>query len=127
MLGTVTLAGFGYLAWALSQHGNNDNFSPCLFKNVTGIACPSCGSTRSVISIIKGNVGDAAYINPLGFVIAALMLLIPVWLAYDIVLGKDSLYRSYGRFEKTMQVKWIAIVLIILIIANWIWNITKGL
>jgi hypothetical protein len=128
LLGAAITGGYMYLAWALAQHEEeHSTFSPCLFKNVTGIACPSCGSTRSVLSIINGNFTDALLINPLGFVVAAIMLTLPVWLLYDMALKKDTLLQAYKKFEKTLQIKWIAITLILLIIANWIWNITKGL
>lgn len=127
LLTTAILAGYGYLAWALSKYAEHSDFTPCLFKNITGIPCPSCGSTRSVLSLVKGNFFNAILINPLGVIIAVSMLLLPLWLLYDLILKKDTLYINYKLFEKTVQVKWVAVILITLIIANWIWNINKGL
>lgn len=127
LLGIAITAGYDYLIWSYNRHEEHNSITPCLFKNATGIACPSCGSTRSVLSIINGNFTDAVLINPLGFVIALLMLVLPAWLLYDLALKKDTLYTAYKKFERTLRVKWIAITLITLILANWIWNITKGL
>ena len=80
LLGTAITAGYAYLTWIYTGQLAHRDITPCLFKNATGIACPSCGTTRSAVSIINGKFTDAALINPLGFVIAALMLLLPLWL-----------------------------------------------
>ena len=127
LLSLGLIAGYGWLAWASSQTVQHDGFTPCLFKNATGIACPSCGSTRSVLLLTKGNFTEAILLNPLGLVMAVLMTVFPFWLLYDIILKKDTLYNSYKKFENTLRIKWVAITLIILIILNWAWNIQKGL
>lgn len=98
----------------------------CLFKMVTGIPCPSCGSTRSVIYLLKGNWLQGFYINPLGIIVLLFMLVVPFWLLYDIAVGKDGLFRAYKYAEKILRTKW-SIPLIILLILNWIWSINKGL
>jgi len=120
-------AGYCWLAWSLWLHKTHNDFTPCLFKNATGIACPSCGSTRSVLEITQGSFTEALLTNPLGYVIAVILLIFPIWLLYDIILNKDSLHKSYIWFEKTLKIKSIALVLIILVLANWAWNIYKGL
>jgi len=55
------------------------------------------------------------------------MVVFPFWLISDIILKKDSLYNSYIKTEKFLQKKYIAIPLIVLILANWVWNIFKDL
>jgi len=121
------LAGYSWLAWSL-WHGQTQNaFTPCPIKNITGIPCPSCGSTRSLTALAKGHFTEALLINPLGLLAAAVMLTVPLWLLYDITFTKDTLYKSFKDFENTLKIKWVAISLIILVLANWIWNIYKGL
>ncbi|RYJ42928.1 DUF2752 domain-containing protein [Flavobacterium beibuense] len=127
ILVTVFTAGYFYTAWSILHIHQNNNLTFCPVKNITGIACPSCGSTRSIIEISKGNFYDALLLNPFGYIIAAGLLVLPLWLLYDILFKKDSLYKSYLRFEKTLRIKWVAIILILLTIANWGWNICKGL
>lgn len=127
ILGLGILAGYGWVLWFTYHRILNHNFTPCIFKNVTGIACPSCGSTRSVLLLSHGNFTDALLLNPLGVFMAAIMLIAPFWLLYDVTLKKDTLYTSYKKFEKIVQIKWVAITLIILILINWAWNIQKGL
>ena len=127
ILGLGILAGYGWVLWFTYHRILNHNFTPCIFKNVTGIACPSCGSTRSVLLLSHGNFTDALLLNPLGVFMAAIMLIAPFWLLYDVTLKKDTLYTSYKKFEKIVQIKWVDITLIILILINWAWNIQKGL
>lgn len=37
----------------------------CLFRRVTGLPCPSCGMTRSYISLFRGDIGNAFFMHPL--------------------------------------------------------------
>jgi hypothetical protein len=48
----------------------------CLFKQVTGFACPACGTTRSVVELTHGNVINGLAINPLG--VLALIFMVSV-------------------------------------------------
>jgi len=92
----------------------------CLFKRVTHIPCPSCGSTRSVLSIIHGDFLQAFYINPLGIIIAGIMLITPVWVLFDIITRKKTLYDFYIRIETLLKKPGIAIPFILLVLINWI-------
>ncbi len=98
----------------------------CVFRIVTGIPCPACGSTRAVVSIFKGDFYEAMYTNPLGFLIAFAMLILPFWLITDTILKKDSLFKFYLWFEKFILKKNVMIIVILLILANWGWNIYKS-
>ncbi|WP_158524860.1 DUF2752 domain-containing protein [Mesonia sp. K7] len=119
----------GY-TWLISQFFIAENLktnSVCLFKNITDIPCPSCGSTRSILEILKGNFLEALYINPLGFLGFAVLIIIPLWLLFDVLQKKHTLYLVFLRLEKNIKKTPIAIILILLIITNWIWNIAKNL
>ncbi len=90
--------------------------------------CPSCGTTRAVMAIVKGRFNEAAYINPLGFLAAAAMAVLPFWLLYDLLLHKDTLIVRYKKAEDRIKGSKIIIALAAcLMLANWIWNIYKGL
>lgn len=90
--------------------------------------CPSCGITRAILLFINGNVGEALWVNPLGVLLFPLLVLIPVWIIYDMVLKKNSFATAYRRAEQHVSTKkGIYLPLIAIIIMNWIWNITKGI
>lgn len=120
-------AGYAYMAWQLHNSKQHYAFTPCIIKNTTGIACPSCGTTRAIAALAQGNIAQALYINPFGFIVAAVMLIIPLWLVYDVASKKNTLHTAYLNTEKALTKKWIALPLILLVLANWAWNISKGL
>jgi hypothetical protein len=99
----------------------------CLFKRIADIPCPSCGATRSVVSLIHGDLIKALYINPLGLVVAGVMLLTPFWLLADLVTKRESLLNVFRHTERLLKKPGVAIPLVLLLVINWIWNIAKEL
>ena len=100
-------------------------FSVCLFRNVTGIPCPSCGTTHSVMSITKGDFGQALNENILGFPVSIMLVLFPVWILWDLIRNKESFYQFYLRSEFLLRKKWVAWSALVLLLANWGWNILR--
>ena len=128
ILAAACAAGYTWLLLTYYRNiSNESDFGVCLFKQVTGIPCPSCGSTRSVLSLLRGDFAGALFWNPFGILIMLILIISPAWMIYDIVLRKESLYIFYNRSEQFFKRKWIAIPAIILVLLNWIWNIYKGL
>jgi hypothetical protein len=115
-----------YLNINLSPDVNNIG-GVCFIKHVTGIPCPSCGSTRSVLSLIHGNIAEALYWNPIGLILILILIITPFWILFDIILSKESLLKAYIKAEQKIKNYKIAIPLIALVIINWIWNIKKDL
>lgn len=121
------VAGYIWLNYSIiSKETEHKSVEVCLIKHVTNIPCPSCGSTRSIISLTKGNFVEAFYLNPIGYIIALIMLIAPIWIIADIILRKNSLFVCYQKIESHLRKPKYAIPLILLVIINWIWNITKG-
>jgi len=129
ILATATVAGYSWLVFKILNGSfySESSYSGCLIKTVTGMPCPSCGSTRSVGSLLQGHIIEALYWNPFGIILSILMLIIPIWLTYDLMMRKSSLYNFYKKAEVFIRQPKVAIPLIILVILNWIWNINKGL
>jgi hypothetical protein len=48
-------------------------FVACPFRLITGIPCPGCGMTHSLLSIVQGNIWDAACYNPFSFFLVFLL------------------------------------------------------
>jgi len=55
------------------------------------------------------------------------MLLAPLWIIVDIAAKKNTLFTFYQKTETYLKRPQLAIPLVIIVIINWIWNITKGL
>jgi len=47
----------------------------CPFKAITGVACPGCGMTRAMLSLIDGRPGDAVLYNPFCFFLLFILVL----------------------------------------------------
>ncbi len=122
-------AGYSWLFFSLHHQYQiqNNELTVCFFKNVTDIPCPSCGTTRAVLKIANGNFLDSILLNPFGILVALIMLVCPIWITFDCIFKKDTFYQFYKNAELFLRKKIIAIPLIVLIIANWIWNINKNL
>jgi len=122
------LAGYGWVLFARQQHVRPDNgLELCFTKRLTGIPCPSCGSTRSVIALTEGDITAPFRLNPLGYVIAFFLVVTPFWILADLIRNADSLFNVYQKTEQLIRRRWIAVTLIVLLAMNWIWTIIKGL
>ena len=122
------IAGYIWLYFSISENLTEDKLvKSCLLKHVTNIPCPSCGSTRSVISLSRGDFIKALNFNPLGYFIAIIMLIVPIWITIDTIKRTNTLFDLYQKMEIYLKKPRIVIPLILLIVINWIWNITKGL
>ena len=119
------LGAYAWIGYQLHGRSNMQDETVCMIKNVTGIPCPSCGASRSVLSIIDGQFVEAASWNPVGYLLIALLAICPFWIFMDILFAKDSFLRFYSKTEKYIRNKWVAIPLIAFVAANWIWNILK--
>jgi hypothetical protein len=127
ILSLLALGSYAWIGYHLRTH-SHDAGTLCLFKSATGIPCPSCGITRSVLLLAQGDVMQALWINPLGIIAGLLLIIIPVWIIMDIIRNRLSLLAVYTRSEEVIRSqKLIYIPLIALMALNWIWNITKGL
>lgn len=127
MLLAACSAGYAWLYFSSTFFFPKENsLTICLFKSATSIPCPSCGATRSVSSIIKGNFFDALVLNPLGYIVGLALIIIPIWILKDAILNSNSLFDFYHKMELRLRQPIYAVPLVLLILINWIWNINKG-
>ena len=127
VLGFGCIVAYGWILYAANLAHGESAFSPCFFKNITGIACPSCGTTRAVIMLLQGNFQQSVLLNPFGILAAILLIIFPIWLIVDILTKKASLFNFFKTAERVVRTKYVAAILITLVAANWIWNIQKNL
>jgi hypothetical protein len=117
-------AGFIYLLYQL-YYPESSEYSVCIIKNISGFPCPSCGATRAVQLVFKGDFIASVLTNPFGIIVSGILILLPFWIVIDLILKKKTFYTFYNKMECLLKQKIIAIPLIILVILNWIWNINK--
>lgn len=95
----------------------------CIFKIATGVPCPACGSIRATLLLMQGEIWESVLTNPLGIVTNIVIIISIIWMIIDILKHKET----YVPFLQKDWNKKIKITVFLIIIANWIWNIEKGL
>lgn len=70
---------------------------------------------------------EAFRINPLGYVVAIILLIAPLWIIIDVLIKRKTLFNFYKKIEAYLKKPLYAIPLILFVLINWIWNVTKGL
>ncbi len=83
----------------------------CLFKRFTGYPCPTCGTTRGIISLFHGNYIQAWLFNPLVFSIGIIFM---IDLLFKFIFARKI---KITLTKKEKKSAWI--IGIILLLANW--------
>lgn len=126
LIGVLTVLGWIWLFSSFFFDEHQIKTTVCLSKRVTDVPCPSCGTTRSVLSFFKGDFLKALYWNPLGILSAIFLIISPLWLLFDFIFQKKSFYGMFLKMENFLKKWYIFVPLILLVAINWIWNICKG-
>jgi len=99
-----------------------NHFSICIFKNLTGIPCAACGTTRGLKYLVRGYFEQALMMNPLSYLTFFVSISLIVWIINDLIKKQETLFPF---ISKKVPVVFI-IIIIILTGLNWYWNIVKG-
>jgi hypothetical protein len=91
---------------------------PCLFKQVTGLPCATCGLTRMVRALATGDLAGAFYWHP---VAASLLLGAPLAAVWD--LQRAWRGRPLPRVPDTLMVRCAAAGLFL---GTWALQIVQG-
>lgn len=111
----VTLAaGATYLL--VFEPGRSGFFPVCLFRKMTGLACPGCGSTRALHALLHGDVVTAFKFNPF------MMLALP-FLFYVLVRHTNAVMRNQPINRNRLDAKYIW-MLFVGILGFWIFRNT---
>jgi hypothetical protein len=116
-----------FVNWKIESDLGWQPFKVCVFKNITNIPCPSCGTTRSIFALLDGRIFDALMLNPFGFIVIIILVLAPVGVLFDVIFNAKTLLTFYRKAEEFLSQKSNAIPLVLLVISNWFWNILKEL
>ena len=89
----------------------------CPFHRITGLPCPFCGATRSVVALFCGEPVRAFELNPL---VCAGVLALPAYGMWRLAGGRRV--RLAGRFASAVGMALLAAA----VIANWVYLIFVG-
>jgi len=95
----------------------------CFFHKISGIPCPACGMGRATIQLISGNFIDSLLMHPLAIPFTAVAFVGLIWLTTDIFKKKTSLLCLFKTRMKQPYIILLAIVLLL----TWCWNIYRVL
>ena len=94
----------------------------CALKVLTGLPCPTCGLTRAVLAVTRGDLGAALFFNPLAVVAGTASMLYLAYAATVLVLRlprfRPRLSPADARFARAIS--------LLLLLANWVWLIATG-
>lgn len=121
------VAGYAWLYMHIDKSWSAHVGTVCVMKKTIGIPCPSCGSTRSMLSLLQGDLAGALLWNPFGFLILGGLMVLPFWMTHDVIRKQRTLMAAYQNMEKMVKQKMIAWPLVIIVVLNWCWNIYKGI
>jgi hypothetical protein len=89
----------------------------CAFKALTGLPCPTCGSTRSIVHLAHADLISAMSMNPL--ICTVFLAAVPVLLYCIVTLVFD---RPRIRFTLSNEEKnFFRICAFVIVLSNWLY------
>jgi hypothetical protein len=121
-LGAI-FGGIGLLAAAAVGllHLDRIPLTLCVFKGLTGLPCPTCGSTRALGRLFALDPAGALAMNPFTTLVAAL---VAAWAAVDLALLPRRQALSL-EVPKPLGFA-LRVAALVLFLANWVYLIAAG-
>jgi hypothetical protein len=94
----------------------------CAFKTITGLPCPTCGITRTVIALSHGDIARGVSMNPLAAIACGAGLLYLLYAAAVLAF-------RLPRFRPTVSAlgaRYLRIATVVAFAINWVWLIATG-
>ena len=114
------LAGQVWIVYSYNKlQKGEEAFNTCIFRRVTTIPCPSCGTVHSIVSILHGDLRKAFSENLMGFFGILLVAIVPYWILADMALGRETFYSFYLKTEKLLKIRWVLFSILTLIFVIW--------
>ncbi|HSD65491.1 MAG TPA: DUF2752 domain-containing protein [Vicinamibacteria bacterium] len=96
-------------------------FSLCLFRGLTGLPCPTCGSTRALGRLFALDFAGALRMNPFTTLVA---VVVAAWAAADLALLPR---RQALGLEVSRRVAFgLRVAALVLFLANWVYLVAAG-
>jgi hypothetical protein len=94
----------------------------CVFKTITGLPCPTCGVTRTIIALSRGDLSRALFMNPLAAVACGAGVLYLLYAGIVLALGLPRLRPTVS----SIGARRIRIAAVATLAVNWAWLIASG-
>jgi phosphatidylserine synthase len=94
----------------------------CPFKHLSGLPCPTCGSTRAVMALLEGEWSDALWLNPattLAIVCSTVTIPIALWTS-------RAGHRRWRLVVTSREAGWIRLGALAVIAAQWCFLMLTG-
>ena len=90
----------------------------CPMKRFLGVPCPTCGTTRAVVLLVKGRFAEAFSMQPLAVAaLCASAVLLPAAMV-------SARVRGVMRMAAKSPVPWVVVAVALL--ANWVYVVAVG-
>lgn len=93
---------------------------PCIFRELTGFPCLTCGGTRSLAALGQFHVAASFMFNPLVLLVALVTITFSVMISLGFLLRK-KLSLAFSDTEKGI----LRIVVLVLVALNWAFLILR--
>jgi hypothetical protein len=90
---------------------------PCIFRSVTGVQCPTCGTTRAATAFLEGDLLAAFAANPLAAVVGL------AFVAGAPLATLGAVFRWPIPVLKWSDSSWLRVGLLLVIAINWLYVI----
>lgn len=117
----ATVGGY-VLVWCMDLWSHGDHRTLCLFKALTGIACPGCGMGRATLALLHGDVQASLAFHALAVPFNMLVAGGVIALLIDLVRGTDRVWRTL----RAPWPAWSRVAVLSLIALSWALNILRG-
>lgn len=120
------LVGGGFIAWAYSKEGHA-GITVCPFKLLTAYPCPTCGTTRGLVRILQGEVGEGLRANPNALFPLLGLVALPIVFLWDLLdRRKCRLELLHQGWMSLWRAWWFVALFGLAEIAIWIHNFIIG-
>jgi hypothetical protein len=123
-LGVFALfAGLWLLQWVHFDFGLL--FGPCGMKQRTGLPCPTCGMTTSVLAFARGDLVTAFYVQPAAGFLTSL-LVVGAFFAFLIAVS-GVYFTVLDRLFAEIRIGHVAVGLLIILAAGWAVTLARAI
>lgn len=115
LIAGICVAAIGLCILYLKFEPSSGLYPRCMFKMLTGLSCPGCGSQRAIHAIFHGDIKEAFSYNALFIIEIPLLAL----LIFSRLIGS-----RYPQLQRTLSSRFFILFILVTII---IWTIIRNI